>query len=316
MWFKQVQLLQFTSTLELSTNALLEKLTPFSFKPCLPSMESSLGWVSPFDTDDEFAPLTRSINGYIMLCLQTEDKILPAAVIRHELDKKIKKVELEENRKVRQNEKLAWKDEIKVTLLPRAFSKFTKLYAYIDTKHRRLVLGTANAKKAEQFIRLFKKSTQAETSAIEISKPSPIMTHWVKHHDYPSAFAVEKAGVLQDPNQQNRIIRCQQQDLFAASIQSLMKEGCVMKQLAINWQDRISFVLSDDFSLKNIKFQDEITLQAKEMEPETKEQQFDADFFIMTEALSQLFNDLLNPFRTQAAATSASASTLADAAAT
>ena len=57
-----------------------------------------------------------------------------------------------------------------MTLLPRAFSKFTKLYAYIDTKNRRIVLGTANAKKAEQFITMFKKSISENVSLLDINK--------------------------------------------------------------------------------------------------------------------------------------------------
>lgn len=296
MWLKQIQLFQLNGSIDLSSNSLMEKLESFAFRPCLPSMEVSQGWVSPLDSDDENAPLIRSINGYIMLCLQVEEKILPATVIRHELANKIKKIERDQDRKVRQSEKLSLKDGIKMTLLPRAFSKFTKLYAYIDTKNRRIILGTANAKKAEQFVTIFKKSISGDVSSLDMNKLSPIITHWIKNGDYPSSLTIEKSCVLQNPNQQNRIIRCQQQDLFTISIQSLIKDGCEVKQLAINWQDRVNFVLSDDFTLKSLKFQDEITAQVKEMEPETKEQQFDADFLIMTDTLGQLLIDLFNIF--------------------
>lgn len=293
MWFKQVQLFEINGPIDFSSNNLIAKLEPFTFKSCLPSMEMSHGWISPLESDDEFAPLVRSINGYIMLCLQIEEKILPSVVIQHELQTKIKKIELEENRKIRQSEKLSLKDEIKITLLPRAFTKFTKIYAYIDTKNRRLILGTGISKKAEQFISLFKKSISEYISPLEIEKLSPIMTHWIKHQSYPSTFSIEKNYVLQDPNQQNRVIRCQQQDAFASSIQTLIKDGCEIKQLAMIWQDRVNFTLADDFTLKSIKFHDDITSQAKEMEPETHDQQLDADFLIMTETLTQLMNDLV-----------------------
>ncbi len=296
MWFKQLQLFQFHSSLNLSSNTLIDKLESLAFRSCLPSMEKSMGWISPLDSDDVNAPLIRSINGYTMLCLQIEEKILPASVIRHELAKKIKQIESEEDRKVRQSEKLSLKDEIKLTLLPRAFSKFTKLYAYIDVKNRRVILGTANAKKAEQFIMMFKKSVSEDISSVDINKLSPIITHWIKDQDYPSSFSIEKSCVLQDPNQQGRIIRCQQQDLFTIGVRSLIKDGCEVKQLAINWQDRVNFILSDDLSLKSLKFQDEITAQVKEMEPETQDQQFDADFLIMTDTLSQVLDDLLIVF--------------------
>lgn len=297
MWFKQIQVLQINSSIHFSIENLKKNLESLAFRPCLPSMENSMGWISPIDSDETNAPLCRSINNYIMLCLQIEEKILPAAVIRQELNKKIKKIALEEDRRVRNSEKLSLKDEVKITLLPRAFTQYTKIYAYIDTKHSRIILGTISKKRTEQFINLFKKSITEQISPIEIAKLSPIITHWIKNHDYPSIFSIEKSCVLQDPNQHSRVIRCQHQDLFSNSILSLIKDGCEIKQLALNWQDRVNFIFSDDFTLKSLKFQDDIKEQANEMEPETKEQQFDADFLIMTETVSHLLNDLFSIFK-------------------
>lgn len=296
MWFKQLQLFQLHHAIDCSPVSLTDKLTPFAFRACLPSMPSSIGWVSPIGDDTEEAPLYRAMNGYVMLCLQVEEKILPATVIAHELANKVKHLELTQNRKIRQSEKNSLKDEIMMTLLPRAFSKFTKIFAYIDSKHQRIIVGSANEKKAEQFISLFKKSLTDNVSSLDINKLSPIITHWLKHQDYPTSLSLEKSCVLQDPNEQSRIIRCQQQDLFTISIQSLIKDGCEVKQLAVNWQDRVSFVLADNFSLKSIKFHEDVIAQANDMEPETKEQCFDADFFIMTETFLQILEDLLGVF--------------------
>ena len=290
MWFKQLQLFQFEGSINYSIDVLKEKLEPLAFTQCLPSMPQSMGWVSPIDDDN--MPLVRSINSYIMLCLQIEEKILPATVIRQELSELIKQIETSENRKLRPKEKGTLKDQITITLLPRAFSKFTKIYAYIDTKNHWLVLGTANVKKAEQFISMLKKSIDGEIHSVDVKKVSSIMTNWLKHQNYPSSFSIEKACVLQDPNQENRIIRCKQQDLFASSIQSLIKDGCEAIQLAFSWQDRVNFILANDSSLSSIQFQDEIIAQAKEMEPETKQQQFDADFLIMTGTFSQMLSEL------------------------
>ena len=122
------------------------------------------------------------------------------------------------------------------------------------------------------------------------------MTSWLKHQNHSSSFSIEKSCVLQDENHESRIIRCHNQDLFASSIQSLIKDGCEIKQLALNWQDRIDFVLLDDFSLQSIRFKDEITEQVKRMEAGTKQQQFNADFLIMTETFDGLLKDLLNSF--------------------
>jgi len=237
--------------------------------------------------------LVRTFNGRMMFCLQIEDKILPASVVRQELKEKIKKMEQAEDRRLRQSEKNTYKDELYMTLLPRAFSRFTRLYAYIDTAKKWLVVSTTNVKKYEQFISMLVKATQLEVSPVSVLDLSHKMTRWLKNQDYPAHFSVETSGVLMDPDQVSRVIRCQHQDLFAPGIQTLIGDGCEVTQLGLCWQDRISFVLQDNFTLRSLKCQEELVAQMNEMEAETKQQRFDADFIIMSETFSQLLTDLL-----------------------
>lgn len=294
MWFKQIQLFSLLDSVHLTAEKLIEMLEPFAFTSCLPSFATSSGWTSPFE--DDGAPLAHSLNGNIIFCLMIEDKILPASVVKQELTEKIKMLETNFDRKLRQKEKLALKDEVIMTLLPRAFSKLTRIYAYIDTKNNWLVLNSVHGGKTEQFTTMFKKAVTENIKSIETQKIAPLLTHWVKTQKYPNQFSIENACLLQDPERQNRMIRCQNQDLFASSILSLIKDGCEVKQLALKWQDRLDFVLADDFSIRSIKYEDEILQQVKEIDAETKQQQFDADFFIMTETLSHFLKDLLIAF--------------------
>lgn len=295
MLFKQIQLFQLTDALKYSPEELSEKLVPFAFTSCLPTFASSSGWVCPF-IDEETGPLIHGLNGYMLICLQIEEKILPGSVIRQELNEKIKEIENRDDRKVRQKEKLSLKDEITITLLPKAFTKLTRIYAYIDTRNQWLILGTTSPSKTEQFISLFKKSFSENIHSFKFKKISSVMTGWLKNQDYPHNLAIEKACVLQDPNHQNRIIRCQEQNLFASAIQTLLKEGCEAKQLALSWQDRLHFILTDDFSIRGIKFQEELLTEINAIDAETKQQQLDADFFITTETFSLFLKDLLDLF--------------------
>lgn len=295
MLLKQLQLFRFEDTNCFVLENLLQKLEQLSFNSCLPSTSYSAGWVSPIDEND--MPLAISINGKIILCLQIEEKILPASVVQQELRDKIKEIaEQDQGRKVYKKEKQSLKDEIIMTLLPNAFSKLTRIFAYIDPQNHWLVLGTINAKKTEQFIDIFKKSISDAIAVFELKKIPLIMTDWIRHKNYPTSFSIEKACVLQDPKQQSRIIRCQQQDIFANGIQTLIKEGCEIIQIALQWQDHLQFTFSHKFQLQGIRFGEDIIAEAKDMEAETQLQQFTADFFIMSQSLSQLLNELLNIF--------------------
>src|SRR6476620_6265529 len=109
MWFKQVQLFELKNANQYSTEMLIPKLEELAFRPCLPSMQTSIGWVPPIDDDE--SPYVVEVNGCLMICLQIEEKILPSTVVRHELNQKIKDIELQEDRKIRHREKLAMKDE-------------------------------------------------------------------------------------------------------------------------------------------------------------------------------------------------------------
>jgi recombination associated protein RdgC len=295
MWFKQIQIFQLSHWENYSRDQLIEKLEALYFRSCLPSMPSSAGWVSPIDEPEEL--LVRQVKDYQMVCLQIEEKILPATVIKQAVDERVKEIKKTEERKLRQKEKLALKDDIILTLLPRAFTKLTRVYAYIDSKNKWLILGTTHAKKTESLLDIFQKTLDIELKPLEVNKLSPILTHWLQHRDYPSTLAIEKSCVLQDSQQQNRIIRCQQQDLFANSIQSLVKDGCEVKQLAFSWHDYVNFVLvTENFSLRNLQRNDEFQEQIEELGAETKQQQFDADFMMMAETMSRLLNELLTLF--------------------
>jgi len=293
MWFKNIQIFQLHFSINSSPNVLAEKIEPYAFNPCLPSMPSSMGWISPIDEDH--SPLTRGLNGCIMICLQIEEKILPASVIAQTLKEKLKHIQITEGRKVGQKDKLAFKDEVTHTLLPRAFSKLTRIYGYVDTRNKWLIVNSTSPSKVELFISHFKKSLGDDITAMEVVKPSSIVTQWLKNKNYPQEFSIEKSCVLQDPNEQNRVIRCQQQDLFAASIQSLVKDGCEAIQIGLCWHDKINFVMTENFFLRNIRLADDDIAEIQD-QMESKQQKFDANFIMMTEMFAALINDLLLVF--------------------
>lgn len=306
MLFKQIQLFQLNNASASFYDQLHEKMILLQFQPCLPSLPVSAGWISPLE--EQNAPLTEQINHRLMLSMQIEEKILPGVVIRQELDAKIKEWEIRQDRKLGKKEKLSLKDEVIMNLLPRSFSKISRIYAFIDMKNHWLVLNTTNKKRTEQFLNLLKKTLgDGSIHAFETKKISSILTQWVKHKDYPEAFMIEKKCVLQDINQKSRVIRCQQQDLFVNSIHDFIKDGCEIKQIALFWRDSVRLTLVDDFTLRSIKFEEELKDQVKDLEAETRQQKFMADFFIMGETLSSLLTDLIALFSKNEIATNAPA---------
>lgn len=294
MWFKQASLFQFSKSLKLTQQDLSDALSPLSFTPCLPSLSSSMGWVSPIDQNN--TQLVYGSKRFWMICLQFEEKILPAGVIRQALEEKIEEIEKKESRKIRGKEKQNLKDDIIQTLLPKAFTQKSRIHAMIDLEQRYLIINSNHAKKIERFVAFLKRAiAPIDLKSPDIKKPASVMTHWLKE-DAPDGFVIGQSCVLQDSKQERRIIRCQHQDLLANAIQSLLKDGCDIAQLALSWKEQLQFVLTNTFSLKNIKFQNAVIELSHADNTETPQQRFDADFVIMTEILSQLMNELLALF--------------------
>lgn len=298
MWFKNIQIYQLSDTISQDINSLSEQLEALAFQACLPSLPASYGWVPPIDVDDMQSKLAYRANQTTMLCVQFEEKVLPATVIRQELENQLLQIEQREQRKVYQKEKQTLKDEITQSLLTRAFSKFSKLYAYIDHKRNWLVIDAGSASKIEKLLILFQRSFgNIKYYPLEIKKPAYIMTQWLINNSYPSSFAIDQKCVLQDPGQQQRLIRCQNQDLFASTLQALLKDGFEVQQLALTWKDRIKFTLTSEFVLKNIKFDDEVIAYAKDNYTESALQRFHTDLVIMSESCDELLSDLLEAFQ-------------------
>lgn len=291
MWFKQLQLFKLSKSISYNTASFAEQLMQFAFTPCLQNLPSTMGWVAPLEQDH--ASLVYSSNGCMLICLQTEEKILPAAVVNQKLKEEIKEIEETRENKVSKKERQTIKGSIYYSLLPKAFGKISRLYAYIDTKNNWLILNSASQKKIEAFNSFFKKTLpNISLLPLELKNISQVMTNWLQNDKCPNSLTIENSCVLQDPRKQARIIRCQQQDLFAPSIQKLISESCEVSQMSFTWKDRVTFTLKDDFTLRSLKYQEALLDLAKESATEDEQDQFDADFIIMAETLSELLTDL------------------------
>lgn len=292
MWFKQVSLFQFSKPFSISASELESLLKPLAFTPCLPSFASSIGWTSPLGNENK--QLVYGTKRFLLIALQFEEKILPATVVRQAVLEKIAEIEEREARKVRGKEKESIKDEIIQTLLPRAFSKKSVVMAYLDLDKQLVVINSSTPSRVERFIAFFKRAiAPADLHAIEVKKPVDLMTDWLKGEALPRHFEIGQTCVLRDPQQETRMIRCQNQNLFAANIQAFLKENCEALSLGLIWKEQVKVTLTSGFALRGIKFQEEVLSLAESDYTETTEQRFDADFVLMTELLSQLLADLL-----------------------
>ncbi len=294
MWFKNIRVFQFQDPIKYQPEQIAQQLQEITFQPCPKSLPFSMGFVSP--TGDEEAPLVHGSNGFMMIRLRIEEKILPPAVVREKLDEKIKELEQARDRKVYKDEKERLKDEIYERLLAKAFTKSSYVNAIIDSETNYLIIDSASSKKQAQFISLLNRCIANPVFAPKLHSVPQILTQWIRHNDHPSSFYIENACVLKDISEDGGVIRLKKQDLGSDAIQSFLKDGYRATQLSLEWSEQISFTLKEDFSISGVRFLEAVKDLAKDGMSETPEQRFATNFIIMSETLQQFLNDLLPCF--------------------
>ena len=293
LWFKNMMVYRLNRDIPLSADEMEKQLDAFTFSPCGSQDMSKTGWVSPMGNRSD--ALTHENKGQIVICARKEEKILPSPVVKQALEAKIDKLESEQSRKLRKTEKDSLKDEVLHSLLPRAFSRFSQTYLWIDTVNNLIMVDCASAKKAEDTLALLRKSLGSLT-VVPLTLESPIeltLTEWVRSGELPAGFALMDEAELKALLEDGGVIRCKKQDLVCDEIANHIEAGKLVTKLALDWQERIQFVLADDGSVKRLKFSDTLRDQNDDIDREDFAQRFDADFILMTSELAALTSNLV-----------------------
>lgn len=296
MWFKNLRAYRLTQPFNLNPTQLDEQLAAHPFTPCTPSQALSMGWTAALG--DDAAPLVHSASGRMLLRLRREEKLLPSTVVREHLEERIDAIEAAQARKVYRKERLTLKDEIVQDCLPRAFSRTTYLHAYIDPAAGWVMLDAASAARAEEFLNLLRESIGTFPVLLPQVNDAPLatMTHWLVHNNLPKAFSAAGECELREPGDDGGVVRMRGVDLFSEEVESHLQAGRQVARIALEWDDRVSFVLAEDLCLRRLRFADELIKENDDLPEDDALARRDADFVLMSEALGELYAEVMRVF--------------------
>ncbi|MCX8746454.1 MULTISPECIES: recombination-associated protein RdgC [Snodgrassella] len=292
MWFKQLTIYPLNKENLPALETLADKLAQAEFKPCMGLDWDSIGFASPVSFSPE---MVFPAQNTLRIALKKEEKVLPAAVVRDILEEKISEIREAEGRNVGRKEKMELKETITDDLLPRAFTKSSKTEALIDTQRGLLLINQANTNRAEMLLTKLRDALGGLEARLPRTQQSPgsLMTEWLLNGAAAGHFELDSDCELKGLGDAAPVVRISHQDLTAEEVVNLVKNGKVVTQLGLSWQDRVRFVLTQDFTLKRIQFLDVIQEEAAGQGDDIQSITF-ASQILMAEALGDLLAELVH----------------------
>jgi len=293
MWFKNIQFYKFEDEFKLSSQQLHEKLEGRKARDCGQMEMACQGWAKPLGHAGQM--LVHESDGALMISLRREDKVLPASLVREQVEEQAFQIEQEAGRPVGRKEKRDIKDQVLQELLPKALVRASHTYACILPKQGWLVVNAASANKAEELIEVLRKTLGTLNVVLPATEESPesAMTRWLMNDaELPQDFDVEDECELHAGEGAEGIVRCKYIDVSSDEVRAHVASGRRVEKLAMNWRERLSFVLQDDLSIRRMRFDSAIVDEAGEA-GDDEASRFDADFAIMVAELADFIPDLL-----------------------
>ena len=238
------------------------------------------------------------VNRSLLLCLRTEEKLLPAMVINQAVAERIALIEDQQQRMVRRREKQELREQLVQELLPRALNRSRQSYAYIDYVNGWLVVDSATPRGVEEITGMLRKALESlsVTPLRAQQSPTAVMTAWLAEGGAPAGFALGDVCELREDQEGGGIVRCRGQDLTGDEIRAHLQAGKQVTRLGLTWQERVAFVLDETLVIRRLQFLDVVRESLRGMATDSAEAVFDAEFALMSGELALWLPRLLELF--------------------
>ena len=266
-----------------------QALAPAVFAECGATQARSAGWVAP--RGEAHGALIETINGQWLMQLMVEQKVVPGSVIKRQVDALAAQVEKQTGRKPGKKQRNELKDQALLDLLPMAFTKRVTVKVWIAPDDRLLVIDAGSPSRADEVLTALTQalpglSAQLVNTALS---PAACMAEWLVSGEAPAGFTIDRDCELKAADGEKPVVRYARHALDIAEIREHILAGKQPTRLALTWQGRVSFMLTEALLVKKIAFLDGVFESGGK-----KEDNFEADAAIATGELAPMIGDLLD----------------------
>ncbi len=285
-------------------STLEERLAAGRFAECGATQPESVGWVQP--RGEKHSTFAESVGGQLILRLCVERKAVPGSVVKAQLEARLDKIEQETGRRPKGKAAKEIKEEIVQDLLPRAFPKRSSNLVWIDQKAGLVVVNAGSSKGADRIVTTLVEALGGGIVLRPVNTqlaPATAMAEWLRTKEAPSGFTVDRECELKQPDSEKSTVRYARHTLDIDEVGEHIAQGKLPTQLALTWNSRVSFVLTEGLAIKKIKLLDVVLEEGKSASPNggSDDGGFDADVAISTGELRLMLPDLIEALGGEAA---------------
>ena len=294
MWFKNARLYRLPAAGSIDPETLAEAMTRFATRDMGGTEGRHMGWTPPAGRKSQ--TLVHAVQGQYLLTMLRQERILPASVVKEEVEARCEEIEAVRGGPVPRAEKTGIKEQVYEEFLPRAFVRSHRVDVWWDMAGGMIVVNTASAKRAEEALDLLR-VTLGSLKVLPLrthSLPMRVMTHWLQDPSLrPAWLEVGDSVQLRELGDDGKVT-AKHVDLDTDDMQRLLESGRQAAQLRITIDERVGFTLADDLSIKSLRFSDALMDEAGQTDDDGDALvRLETDFILMANALRDVFKLLL-----------------------
>lgn len=294
MWFRNLQLYRLPANWPMPLEDFEAALAKHPLVRCGNLDMESHGWVHPRGN----GVFVHALNKHWLVALGVEQKLLPGSVINQVAAERAAEIAEERGFGLGRKELRELKERVAEELRPRAFTRRRTTWAWIDPQGGWLVVDAASPTKADEVLETLRRAVdEMPLSRLHTATaPGTAMTGWVAGNDAPAGFTIDQDLELRAPDENRATVRYVRHDLAGKEIQEHIANGKTATRLGMTWNDRISFVLTEELQIKRLAFLDILKEEAETQAGQDSadaDALFDINFALMTGELSRMIADVV-----------------------
>jgi recombination associated protein RdgC len=286
MWFKNLQLYRLPVSWNVSVDDLEQQLARRRFQPCGSQDMESRGWISP--TGDDV--LVHRVGGQWLLALGVEQRLLPSSVVKQEAAERAEELAERQGYKLGRKQMKELQEQITQEFLPRAFTRRRKVFAWIDPMSGWLGIDAPSQARAEDVLEILRQTLDSFPLALLRTELSPTgaMADWLAGGEAPAGFTIDQDCELKSVTEEKAAVRYVRHTLEGDEVRAHLEAGKMPTRLALTFDERVSFVLTEKLEIKRLDFLDVIKEKLEGADSDDARALADAEFALMTGELAPM----------------------------